>query len=233
MTGGTAAKVDEVHTDDRALTQIGGNGNAEVDRYWDLARLKVRRKRFSEALAALEELLEADPFHVEGLLLRARVLEEAGRMDEARKAYRKVISGYPEYSPGHREFGRFLLFTEGSPGASETHLMKGLTINPQDAFAHALLAEVYARTGRKQQALLHVEIASRFRTEDIRYFEVCAKVLARLGESTEQVRLLKRTVFSHADNRAAKVRFKRAMRAERREKKNPRAFKRYLQKVLP
>src|SRR5699024_8768350 len=175
---------------DDPIMDTGNSRNAEADRQCEMARIKVRKKRYSEALDALEGVLKADPFHAEGLLLRARALEDMGQLTDARLSLEKVLSQYPQYSPAHREYGRFLL-REGSPRSAETELLRALTINPQDAYAHALLAEVCVCTGRKQQGLLHLEIASRLRTEEIRYDEVCARVLTRLGDTSEKVRFLK------------------------------------------
>ncbi|MFD1396459.1 tetratricopeptide repeat protein [Kroppenstedtia eburnea] len=228
MAGSTAAKAESVHTEARTSdVEVLARTDSDVGQQYELARTKVRKRRFAEALAALEELKMADPFHVKGHLLRAQTLQALGRMTESRSLFEEILSQYPDYSEAYREYGCFLL-SEGAPEAAQAHLLKGLTLNPQDAFAHALLAEVYALTGRKEQAFLHLEIASRFRTEEIRYFEVYARVLSRLEELTEEVHFLKEAVFTHADNRIAKAHFKKAMRAQRREKKGLPVFMRFL-----
>lgn len=225
MAGGTAAKAEGVHRDVQTV-----DGKIPVDpdvaRRYELVCMKMRKKRFAEALADLEELIAADPYPVEGHLLRARTLQALGRTEESRSLFEQTLSQYQDHSEVYREYGCFLL-TEGSPEVAQAYLLRGLTINPQDAFAHALLAEVYALTERKAQAFLHLEIATRYRTEEIRYFEVYARVLFRLEELTEEVHFLKEAVFTHADNRLAKAHFKRAMRAERRGKKGLPVFMRF------
>lgn len=225
--GGTVAKAESVHTE--AWTSDGGEiaVDSDVEQKYELARTKMRKKQFTEALAALEELEKANPFHVKGHLLRARTLQALGRISDSRSLFEKILSKHPDCSEVHREYGCFLLL-EGAPKAAQAHLLKGLTLNPQDAFAHALLAEVYALTGRKGQAFLHLEIASRFRTDEIRYFEVYARVLFRLEELTEEVHFLKEAVFTHTHDRLAKAHFKKAMRAQRREKKGLPIFMRFL-----
>ncbi|SMO59518.1 tetratricopeptide repeat protein [Melghirimyces algeriensis] len=229
--GGSVAKTETIHTDNNQLLDEKGGERSEVQRYYEIARMKVRKKRFSEALDALDEVLKANPFHIEALLLRAISLEDIGHLEDSKNLFEKIILNFPDCSSAYREFGRFLLFSENSPATAETQLLRGLTKNPQDAFAHALLAEVYVRTGRHRQALLHLEIASRFRTEEIRYFEVCAKVLARLEKSMEKTKDLQQTLFSHAGNRAERAFFRRAIRAERKGKKERPAIKRYFRKV--
>ena len=117
----------------------------------------------------------ADPFHVQGHLLRAQILQALGRMEESRSLFEKILSQYPDHSEAYREYGCFLL-SEGAPETAQAHLLKSLTLNPKDAFAHALLAEVYTLTGRKEQAFLHLEIASRFerrRSAILKYMHGC------------------------------------------------------------
>ena len=51
---------------------------------------------------------------------------------------------------------------------------------------------------------------------------------ASMEELTEEVHFLKEAVFTHTDNRIAKARFKKAMRAQRREKRGLPVFMRFL-----
>ncbi|GGE20058.1 hypothetical protein GCM10011571_22510 [Marinithermofilum abyssi] len=183
---------------------------------------KVWRKRtkghYEEALSAVEEFLESCPKHADGMLMKAQILEEMGRLDESRSTYENVLKIHPDYSRGYREYGRFMLMNEHSLAQAENQLLNGLAINPQDPFAHALLAEVYIQTNRKQQALLHLEIAARFTTEDIRYYEVCARALVKLESKHEKVKHLQRLLVSDFPNRSARSKFHRVLRAHRKDR---------------
>lgn len=220
---GTATDMKTVTSEDIADDQ------STVKELMETAYMKYEKCRFSEALDAVEKLLVLDPNHAQGLLLNALLLEQMERKEESQAVYEKVLDNHPEFSQAYREFGRFLLLRENTLGAAESYLLRGLTKNPQDPLAHALLAEVYVRTDRKQQAFLHLKIAVRYTTEDHRYFETCAKVLSSLEEE-EEVRLLSRILVSHMDDRGVRIRFKRALKAQKKER---RGFTRYLKKVLP
>lgn len=220
---GTATDMKTVTSEDIADDQ------STVKELMETAYMKYEKCRFSEALDAVEKLLVLDPNHAQGLLLNALLLEQMERKEESQAVYEKVLDNHPEFSQAYREFGRFLLLREDTLGAAESYLLRGLTKNPQDPLAHALLAEVYVRTDRKQQAFLHLKIAVRYTTEDHRYFETCAKVLSNLEEE-EEVRLLSRMLVSHMDDRGVRIRFKRALKAQKKER---RGFTRYLKKVLP
>lgn len=220
---GTATDMETVTSEDISDDQ------GTVKKLMETAYMKYEKCRFSEALDAVEKLLVLDPNHAQGLLLNALLLEQMERKEESQAIYEKVLDNHPEFSQAYREFGRFLLLREDTLGAAESYLLRGLTKNPQDPLAHALLAEVYVRTDRKQQAFLHLKIAVRYTTEDHRYFETCAKVLSNLEEE-EEVRLLSRMLVSHMDDRGVRIRFKRALKAQKKER---RGFTRYLKKVLP
>ncbi|QKG85253.1 hypothetical protein GXN76_12720 [Kroppenstedtia pulmonis] len=226
---GTATEMETVTSKDIADDQSQTAVDATVKELIETAYMKYEKCRFSEALDAVEKLLVVDPNHAQGLLLNALLLEQMEREEESQAIYEKVLDNHPEFSQAYREFGRFLLLRENTLGAAESYLLRGLTKNPQDPLAHALLAEVYVRTDRKQQAFLHLKIAVRYTTEDHRYFETCAKVLSNLEEE-EEVRLLSRILVSHMNDRGVRIRFKRALRAQKKER---RGFTRYLKKVLP
>ena len=55
---------------------------------------------FDEALARVEELIAQAPMKEPGLVLKAEVLEQAGRLTEARKVYRQVMEGRVDSASG-------------------------------------------------------------------------------------------------------------------------------------
>ncbi|MDR6227417.1 tetratricopeptide repeat protein [Desmospora profundinema] len=226
---GTAAKADLFRPEEGDHRQSDGDPNAV--RYYEQARMKYGKKKYPEALEAIEKLLVYDPLHAGGLLLNAMVLEAMGRYEESRSQYENVLAKHPTLSQAHREFGRYLLREEQSLQSAESYLLRGLIINPQDSFAHALLADVYIRTNRKQQAVLHLEIAFRQPVDDLRYCETCAHVLGRLGEGDEEVDYLRHAILSNSENRALKNRVRKALRAQEKAKKELPAIKRVIQRV--
>ncbi|OYD09023.1 tetratricopeptide repeat protein [Paludifilum halophilum] len=233
MTGpGAATEAEPIRpidgTVDTGESREYADANPDRSQVYERAHLKYAKRKYSEALAAVEELLGDEPFHAQGMLLNARILERLDRGDESRAVYEKVLDYHPDFSQAYREYGRFLLLSREAFGEAETHLLSGLEKNPRDAFAHALLAEVYAQTDRKQQALLHLKIAARFPSDNKDYYEVYAKVLMKLGELGEEARRLRRKLVSDSGDRQVRTQFRRALKAQR---KGERGLKRYFRKV--
>jgi predicted Zn-dependent protease len=100
----------------RALAAQGGGRVDEALRVLDegLARLgrtvtlalsavelELERKRYSQALARLDEAARSSPRKEVWLLRRGRILEEAGKAEEAREAYREAL-GVGRASPAFR-----------------------------------------------------------------------------------------------------------------------------------
>lgn len=226
---GTAAKGDLFRPE--AGDHYPSDTDPSVVRYYDRARMKYEKKKFSEALETVEQLLMYNPFHAGGLLLSALVLETMGRYEESRSQYETLLANHPDLSLAHREFGRYLLVREQSLQAAESYLLRGLTIDPHDSFGHALLADVYARTNRQQQAILHLELAFRQPVDDLRYCETCAHVLGRLGEREEDIQHLGNVILSNSENRTLKNHVRKVLRSQGKIKNEMPSLKRVIQRV--
>ncbi|MFC4077044.1 tetratricopeptide repeat protein [Salinithrix halophila] len=231
MTGsGTVEKMEASYPEKRLPYPRDAEMDANLTQCYELVRNKLEKKKFAEALNAVEELLEHDPFHGEGLMLNAEILKRMGKVAEARAAYMRALEEHPDSSLAYRELGHFLLFQEEKLAMAETHLLNGLAINPQDAFAHVLLAEIYTRTNRARQALLHLEIAVRYPMEDIRFYELFAKLVTRICEDGIETDHLQTALVNNAGSRA-RNQFKRAMRAQKRENRAKPAFAEVIRRV--
>lgn len=216
---GTAVETEPIQS---AGTQMDPDAEDMLEK----ARRKSAKGRFEEALSAVEKFLEWEPVHAEGLLLHAQILEALKRVEESRAAFEKLVKTHPDSSIACREYGRFLMTFDPSPGLAESQLLRCLTMNPRDAFAHTVLADVYVRTNRKQQALLHLEIAARYSSDDPRYYTRFAEVLAKLGDFSEAAKRLRRILLSDSPSKAARTQIKKAFRAKRKGR-----FRLYLKRV--
>ncbi|MBT7755776.1 MAG: tetratricopeptide repeat protein, partial [Rhodospirillaceae bacterium] len=93
-----------------------GNYEAAVDQYraamslnpicpnWyknGLARTLALVGEFAEALTFLDEIIESEPTHIQGWLLRAYILGQIGRMSEAKAAVKEAAMLAPDLRLGH------------------------------------------------------------------------------------------------------------------------------------
>ncbi|MBM4016886.1 MAG: tetratricopeptide repeat protein [Planctomycetes bacterium] len=69
---------------------------SQSGRMWEqIAALHVQIRQIDEALAACDRLQELLPYHVRSYLMRAAVLSDAGKLQDAAECYRKAIERQP------------------------------------------------------------------------------------------------------------------------------------------
>jgi tetratricopeptide (TPR) repeat protein len=111
----------------------------------------------SEQAAALTVL---DP--LQGELLRARILEEQKKPDDAEVLYKKLEERYgasPSASDLYGQYGKFLV-RQGHPGDAIAKLKKQLELEPGDVSAHFDLAVAYEAAGQSQKAAAEYQKAA-------------------------------------------------------------------------
>ncbi|SDX50936.1 hypothetical protein SAMN05444487_12112 [Marininema mesophilum] len=197
---------------------------------YELAKRHYDEKRFAEAQLVIEELFTMEPCHSEGLVLNVRIQSVLGNPEGIQTAYFKVLESHPDRSVAYQEFGHFLLLMEEVPTQAENQLLNSLANQPQDGFAHVLLADVYSRTGRVRQAFLHLEIAVRYPLEDDCYHNLVVRLLNRIHEAGTDTSAVRLTFVSNIGNRG-RTRFKRAVRAQQKGYRDKLAISRMLRRV--
>lgn len=163
----------------------------EVDLYIKLAYYEARQHNWDSANEAIDSALELEPDHADALLMRAQILESGGKHQEALKAYEDVIQQHKDFSKAYREYGRFFMKEEDTLSTAQTYLLRALELNPKDALAHLLLAEVFMQKERTSQALLHLDIAKRFQEEEPLFHGRSIQLFLKLEEYEEAARQLK------------------------------------------
>ncbi|SFS44731.1 tetratricopeptide repeat protein [Marininema halotolerans] len=204
--------------------------NSRVSECYELANDFVANNQYIEAAAAVEELLMIEPSHREGLVLNVRIQELLGKHEGIQAAYFKMFENYPDRQVAYREFGQFLRLADRIPNQVENQLLNCLAIQPQDGFAHVLLADVYSRTKRVRQALLHLEIAVRYPLEDEGFHDLVVRLLQRFHEEGTDTSMVRLTLVSNVGNRG-RSHFKRAMRAQQKGDRTRPALSRMIQRV--
>jgi tetratricopeptide (TPR) repeat protein len=106
------------------------------------------------ALTALDAL--------QGELLRARILEEQKKPDDAEAVYKKLEGRYGD-SPGafdlYGQYGKFLL-RQGRSNDAIGKLQQQVSLEPNDISAHFDLAAAYEAAGRSQEAAAEYQKAA-------------------------------------------------------------------------
>ncbi len=113
------------------------------------ARELIAERRFIEALAKLEALNAMRPREPQARFLRAVVLADQGKTDDAISAYRGLIADFPELPEPHNNLA--VLFAQrGDYAMARDELELALATAPDYGIAHENLGDVYARLAAVQ-----------------------------------------------------------------------------------
>lgn len=128
---GAAEAEEETESDTEAAaeTDSAGDGEtlspeqvAEIDEKLASAQRYFKKfQRKDEASKLIDEILEVAPNHAEALLLRAELLAEAGKLEEAAAAARRATMSDPDLARGFSTLGGLLEATEDKAGALQAY----------------------------------------------------------------------------------------------------------------
>ena len=118
-----------------------------------LARSQLRfwQARPVDAFAAAEKAIALDPQLAEPHCVRARQLEEDGRLDEARAALETALRLDPDSSEANRERGGLLL-RQGRPAEAIAFLEKAVTFGRRDHCSASALVTCFRAIGASARA---------------------------------------------------------------------------------
>jgi choline-sulfatase len=151
---------------DQAETQIKA-ALAEQGRlplaHYDLGLVYEARGQPAEAVRAYEAELRDYPGTAAASLNLGKLLDAAGRPAEARARFRESVASNPQFAQGHLYLAKALLDAGDLDGAQEA-ARKGLALKPESKIrplGHYVLADVYNRLGRADDAERQLELARR------------------------------------------------------------------------
>lgn len=185
----------------------------QTDYYYELARLEAIKQNWDRAQNAIEQLLEIEPSLVEGMLFLAQVLESKGELDKSESLYLRILQKQPASSVVFREYGRFLLERE-SFALARTHLLRALELNPADAYAHSLLAELSFHLGYLGQAVLHLHLGSNQPELHPFYYPRSARLWMSMGYYEEAVSYWKCALQLEPKNQLYRNQLRQAVKAK-------------------
>lgn len=157
---------------------------ADRTRLADRANGLLVQKRFNDADAIIEGLLQQNPNDPEALLLAGRSALLQRQCQEAERRFRELLSTQPDSLNGLIQLSLALLCQERWQDASQV-LERTLTLKPDFAQAHANLGLAQSRMGNSQAALASYANALRCQPGDAASHAALAEEYLRLGRTAE------------------------------------------------
>ena len=164
-----------------------------------LATIDYASGRAEAAHAAIDEILKASPHQLEALLVKASMLFDQKRFDEALVRTNEAIKGDPSSAPAYFAKGKVLVAQSRWDEAKEA-FNQVLKLNPRAAGAEVELAKLHLQTGATDTAvtLAGAAVTSDPRRADARI--ILARGLIVRGELNQAESILKILITAMPDS---------------------------------
>ncbi|MDR3629799.1 MAG: tetratricopeptide repeat protein [Desulfocapsaceae bacterium] len=139
------------------------------------------RHRHEAALQEAEALLKAAPHAIDARFVRAQLLMELGRTEEAKDAYLELLTLSPSHSGALNNLGA-LLHATGFTAAARTCYAQAAKQHPDDPMGHVNLANSFRQAGEGDLARKHYEIALRAAPDHAQAHQGLAFLLLEQGD---------------------------------------------------
>jgi hypothetical protein len=136
------------------------------------------------SIPAKGSLMQDDPLSIDRELERARRLADAGRVDEARHAYLRLVARSPNHLRALNDFGTFLMQC-GMRAAARSLYERALSIDPRSALVQANLANILFAENDYEAARRHYEAALAIEPNHAAAHQGLSYALLRLGRDDE------------------------------------------------
>lgn len=164
-------KLGECYLEMRRLDEADARIRAALDEkpdlhvaHYDLGLIYEARNQPAQAIRAYETELARNSTSYSASFNLGKLLDGSGRAADARARFRETVSSNPTFAPGHLYLAKSLL-DEGDLRGAEESARRGLNLDPaREArpLGHYVLADVYNRLGRSDEANRQVALARRF-----------------------------------------------------------------------
>jgi tetratricopeptide (TPR) repeat protein len=148
----------------------------------------------SGALDACRAAIAASPTEPAAHFHLAEVLQAAGRLDEARAAYRRTLDLDPSYAHAFRTRGPYL-YRRGRLSEADAAYREALALDPDDSHAQLGLAMVALKDRRPADALRLAEQGLAARPEAVDGWRTVAAARALLGERPAAIQAYERAMI--------------------------------------
>lgn len=145
----------------------------------------LRKNEYAEAVKVMDAVIKEEPDKPEHLRFRAEVLRVWGKLDRARRDYRRMIELDPESAVAHNGLAEVCLQARDYQEAFQA-ARRAAELAPDEWVALYNLGMIEDRTGSAQSAAEHLEKALQLKVSDVRHRLLIqlylARAYARLGE---------------------------------------------------
>ncbi len=124
----------------------------------EIGTLHMKRRRYEEAIVALEAELKNDPYSVPALARTGEAYFLTGKTNEAQKVSLRAIEINPKSAAAHKVLGQ-VYFKQRDFAKSVEHLQAALRFGIGDgATVHYLLGRAFGMLGNREEAAKHLAI---------------------------------------------------------------------------
>jgi len=157
--------------------------------HFKLGNLRMRQKRYLEALDLFERALEQNPEYYYPKVNQAIILTRLERFEEAEQIYAELLTERPSYFNGIYNYGILLHKQDRDPEAIKT-FKRALNLNPRHMSLREKLAGLLFSDKQFTGALKQYRWLMDRAPNTQKYRFKTAKTLSRLGQYAEAVRLV-------------------------------------------
>jgi adenylate cyclase len=125
--------------------------------YQLLSHISRLKKKIDQAVVEAQHAVTLDPNDAEGYAFLAQALNAAGQSEKAREAMEKAMRLNPHYPAWYLTFLGGAYSALGQNEQAIATLKEGVIRNPNYLWCHVLLASIYGRGGREEEARAEAE----------------------------------------------------------------------------
>jgi len=152
--------------------------------------------------------VELDPKNDLALYFRASALSQAGRLDDARRAYGELLEWIPDHGPARKDLAQLeareadALASRGELTRAIEGYSKALELDPEIPDARERRAMALFQQGRFEEALPELEAVFRSTPSSAEVAGAYALVLSRSGRDLDAVEALEKAILEFPDDLA-------------------------------
>jgi tetratricopeptide (TPR) repeat protein len=193
-----------------------------------MAQAYASQKDFSSAQRVVEEILQRSATDSRGLLLKGRLLQQAGKRDEALTQFKLATQANPESAELQFALGQSFA-ARGDLDQARTAFNRVLQLNPRAAAAQTELARIDLLTGRAGASVQMAKDAVRNEPSSLDAQLTLARGLVATGDVIAAEKVLAPLLKEHANVSAVHVQHALLLNAQRDTPAARRAFEKAIE----